>query len=76
MRVSVRAMEAVLVILRKAIKDKGMTQTDLGTQIYRSQTWVSHHLDGSYVLSLDDYLRLCAGLGINPVTTLAKALNK
>lgn len=69
-------MEAVLVILRQAVKERGMTQTDLGASIYRSQTWVSHHLDGSYVLSLDDYLRLCAGIGLSPIRTLADALNK
>ena len=69
-------MDAVLAIFRTAINDSGMTQADLGASIYRSQTWVSHHLDGSYVLSLDDYLRLCEGLGISPVETLAQALNK
>lgn len=69
-------MDAVLAIFRKEVKAQAITQADLGAEIERSQTWVSHHLDGSYVLSLDDYLRLCEGLGISPVDTLAQALNK
>lgn len=69
-------MEAVLAIFRQTIKAQKMTQADLGAEIFRSQTWVSHHLDGSYVLSLDDYLRICVGLNISPVATLHRALNK
>ena len=69
-------MEAVLAILRKEVKAQGINQRDLGARIYRSQTWVSHHLDGSYVLSLDDFLRLCDGLTLSPVATLSRALNK
>ena len=69
-------MDALLAILRKEVKAQAITQADLGATFYRSQTWVSHHLDGSYVLSLDDYLRLCQGLQLSPVATLHRALYK
>ena len=69
-------MEAVRDALRLAATRKGISQRELGDRIGRSQPWVSHHFDGSYVLSVDDFIRICGGIGIDPVHTLRAALNK
>lgn len=76
MRDTVWRMEAVRDALRRHATTRGISQRELAEKIGRSQPWVSHHFDGSYVLSVDDYLRICAGIGIDPVKTLADALNK
>jgi transcriptional regulator with XRE-family HTH domain len=69
-------MEAVRDTLRSAATRKGISQRELGDRIGRSQPWVSHHFDGSYVLSVEDFIRICAGIRIDPVDTLRAALNK
>src|SRR3546814_2354981 len=54
-RDTVWRMEAVRDALRSAANRKGISQRELGDRIGRSQPWVSHHFDGSYVLSVDDF---------------------
>lgn len=69
-------MKAVLDQFRLAQFHLGITQRDLAQRIHRNQAWVSRHLDATYELSLDDFLRFCHGLEMDPVTTLAKALKQ
>lgn len=69
-------MDAALALFRTEQCRQGITQRDLATRIHRNQAWVSRHLDGSYELSLDDFLRLCGGLNMDPVTTLAQVVKQ
>lgn len=69
-------MQAVLDTLRAELSERNLSQRRLGAIIDRRPQWVIHHLSGAYVLSMDDYVLICEGIGIDPVTTLAKALKQ
>lgn len=69
-------MQAVLDTLRTELADRNISQRRLSGIIDRRPQWVIHHLGGTYVLSMDDYILICEGIGIDPVTTLAKALKQ
>mgnify|MGYP001597112555 CR=1 FL=1 len=69
-------MQAVLDTLRTELADRNLSQRRLSALIDRRPQWVIHHLGGAYVLSMDDYILICEGIGIDPVTTLAKALKQ
>lgn len=69
-------MQAVLDTLRAELSERNLSQRRLGALIDRRPQWVIHHLGGAYVLSMDDYVLICEGIGIDPVTTLAKALKQ
>lgn len=76
MRDTVDNMQAVLDTLRAELAEKNLSQRALGQRINRTQQWVLHHLAGNYVLSMEDFILFCAGIGIDPITTLAKALKQ
>lgn len=69
-------MEAALALFRAERHRAGISQRDIGERINRPQSWVSRHLDGTYELSLSDFLRLCDGLYMDPVDTLAQVIEQ
>lgn len=69
-------MQAALTLFRLEQFRLGITQRDLANRIHRNQAWVSRHLDGTYELSLDDFLRICNGLNMDPVDTLAQVVKQ
>lgn len=69
-------MQAVLETLRAELAERNLSQRRLSGIIDRRPQWVIQHLGGAYVLSMDDYVLICAGIGIDPVATLAKALKQ
>lgn len=76
MRDTVHNMQAVLDTLRAELAEKQISQRVLGERIDRTQQWVLHHLAGNYVLSMEDFMLFCAGINIDPITTLTKALKQ
>ena len=49
-----------------AIKQSGMTQTELGKRLGVSQQTISHYLKGDKLPALDTFANLCAIIDVNP----------
>ena len=52
--------------LANAIKQSGMTQTELGKKLGVSQQTISHYLKGDKLPALDTFANLCAIIDVNP----------
>ncbi|MBO4479803.1 MAG: helix-turn-helix transcriptional regulator [Clostridia bacterium] len=52
--------------LANAIKQSGMTQTELGKRLGVSQQTISHYLKGDKLPALDTFANLCAIIDVNP----------
>ena len=58
--------------LAKAIKQSGMTQTELGKKLGVSQQTISHYLKGDKLPALDTFANLCAIIDVNPQDILSE----
>ena len=52
--------------LANAIKQSGMTQTELGKRLGVSQQTISHYLKGDKLPAIDTFANLCAIIDVNP----------
>ena len=52
--------------LAAAIKQCGMTQSELGKRLGVSQQTISHYLKGDKLPALDTFANLCTLLDVNP----------
>ena len=55
-----------------AIKQSGMTQTELGQKLGVSQQTISHYIKGDKLPALDTFANLCKVLEIDPGDILSK----
>jgi len=58
--------------LISAIKQCGMTQTELGKKLGVSQQTISHYLKGDKLPALDTFANLCAIIDVNPSDILSE----
>ena len=52
--------------LAAAIKQSGLTQTELGRRLGVSQQTISHYLKGDKLPALDTFANLCTIIDVNP----------
>ena len=58
--------------LAAAIKQCGMTQTELGKKLGVSQQTISHYLKGDKLPALDTFANLCTIIDVNPQDILTE----
>ena len=58
--------------LASAIKQSGLSQTELGKRLGVSQQTISHYLKGDKLPALDTFANLCVILDINPQDVLSE----
>ena len=58
--------------LATAIKQSGLTQTELGKRLGVSQQTISHYLKGNKLPALDTFANLCAIIDVNPADILSE----
>ena len=56
--------------LAEAIRQSGMTQTELGRQLNIRQQTVSHYIKGDIMPALDTFANLCIVLDVDPADIL------
>ncbi|MBP5405307.1 MAG: helix-turn-helix transcriptional regulator [Clostridia bacterium] len=65
-------LEQIQKNLASAIKQCGMTQTELGRRLGVSQQTISHYLKGDKLPALDTFANLCAIIDVNPQEILSE----
>ena len=66
-------LETIQKNLAAAIRQSGMTQTELGRRLGVSQQTISHYLKGDKLPALDTFANLCAIIDVNPQDILSEA---
>lgn len=57
-------------MLKRQLKQSGLSQTEIGTRIGVSQQTISHYLKGDKMPALDTFANLCAALDADPAYIL------
>ena len=65
-------LELIQKNLSTAIKQSGLTQTELGRRLGVSQQTISHYLKGDKLPALDTFANLCAIIDVNPQDILSE----
>ena len=65
-------LEMIQKNLATAIKQSGLTQTELGKRLGVSQQTISHYLKGNKLPALDTFANLCAIIDVNPADILSE----
>jgi len=65
-------LEMIQKNLASAIKQSGLTQTELGKRLGISQQTISHYLKGTKLPALDTFANLCAIIDVNPADILSE----
>ena len=65
-------LETIQKNLSAAIKQSGLTQTELGQKLGVSQQTISHYLNGDKLPALDTFANLCAIIDVNPADILTE----
>ena len=65
-------LEMIQKNLASAIKQSGLTQTELGKRLGVSQQTISHYLKGTKLPALDTFANLCAIIDVNPADILSE----
>ena len=65
-------LEQIQKNLASAIKQCGLTQTELGRRLGVSQQTISHYLKGDKLPALDTFANLCAIIDVNPQDILSE----
>ena len=65
-------LELIQKNLATAIKQSGLTQTELGRRLGVSQQTISHYLKGDKLPALDTFANLCAIIDVNPQDILSE----
>lgn len=63
-------LEQIRAKLQEAIRESGLTQTQLAKKLNIYQTAVSQYLSGRAMPALDTFANLCAVLDLDPVEIL------
>jgi len=58
--------------IAKAIKQSGLTQTEIGQRLHVSQQTISHYVKGDKLPALDTFANLCKLLDISPQDILTE----
>lgn len=58
--------------LASAIRQSGLSQTELGRRLGVSQQTISHYLKGDKLPALDTFANLCAIIDVNPQDILSE----
>lgn len=56
--------------IAEAIKQSGLTQTELGKRLGVSQQTISHYVKGDKLPALDTFANLCVALDVDPTEIL------
>lgn len=59
-------LEKIHIKLAEAIKQSGLTQTELARRLCITQQAVSHYIKGERMPALDTFANLCAILNVDP----------
>ena len=65
-------LEIIQQNLAAAIRQSGLTQTELGKRLGVSQQTISHYLKGDKLPALDTFANLCAIIDVNPQDILSE----
>jgi len=66
------SLEIIQQNLAAAIRQSGLTQTELGKRLGVSQQTISHYLKGDKLPALDTFANLCAIIDVNPQDILSE----
>ncbi len=67
-------LEIIQQNLAAAIRQSGLTQTELGKRLGVSQQTISHYLKGDKLPALDTFANLCAIIDVNPQDILSEKI--
>ena len=67
-------LEIIQQNLAAAIRQSGLTQTELGKKLGVSQQTISHYLKGDKLPALDTFANLCAIIDVNPQDILSEKI--